>query len=297
MPDNIKNIVKKILFPLISIKYRFEHKFFLADFAKRKYEFGRCSICGYYSRFWYNEIINGESKIAKSCGYDAEFIKVINITNSMHCRFCQSKFRVRAAAESLLNNINTKNYNSINKLVKDIKTKKLDRTILETASSNGIFSNYSGLQNLTKSEYLDDIKRGEYKNGIRSEDLQKLTLSDDSIDILISLDVFEHIPEPFQAFSEVRRVLKNNGFAIITVPIDKRLKKSYTLAKLVNGNINYLTKPAYHSDPLREEGALVFTEFGLDIIDKLKELGYNAILDEHNTINSRITQYVLVIKK
>lgn len=215
----------------------------------------------------------------------------------MHCRFCQAKFRVRAAAESLLNNLSPNRYQSIDSLVKGIKTNKLNMNILETSSTNGIFSNYADLQNLIRSEYLDDVKRGETRNGVRSEDLQNLTLKNNSVDILISLDVFEHVADPFKAFSEVTRVLNKNGFAIITVPIDKRHPKTEILASVANGKIKYFKEPAYHSDPLREEGALVFTEFGLDIIEKLKSLNYNVLVDKYITKNSNITQYVLVLSK
>ena len=169
--------------------------------------------------------------------------------------------------------------------------------ILETSSTNGIFSNYADLQNLIRSEYLDEVERGETKNGIRSEDLQNLTLKNNSVDILISLDVFEHIADPIKAFSEVNRVLSKNGFAIITVPIDKRQKETKQIASFKDEKIVYYKEPSYHSDPLREDGALVFTEFGLNIVDDLKSLGYKVIMEQYSTYNSHIIQHVLVIKK
>lgn len=282
---------------MLSSYYKLEKKIVSDNHDLTAYEYGKCSICGYYSRFRYNEIINSSSQIAISCDYDNEFIKVINVTNSLHCRFCQSKFRVRAAAESLLNRIVRGKFNDIHALVDQMEKKGVNLNILETSSTDGIFSLYTGLINVIKSEYLDDVKRGEYKNELRSEDLQELTFKNDSLDVVIALDVFEHIADKMKAFSEVSRVLKDNGIAIITVPIDNRVEKTTTLASVVNGRIEFFRKPAYHSDPLRAEGALVFTEFGMDIINNLKALGYDATMDQYTTQKSNVTQFVLVIKK
>jgi hypothetical protein len=34
-----------------------------------------------------------------------------------------------------------------------------------------------------------------------------------------------------------------------------------------------LTPPVYHGDPMRPEGALVYTDFGMDIIEQMEGLG------------------------
>ena len=44
-----------------------------------------------------------------------------------------------------------------------------------------------------------------------NQNLEKLTYEDESFDVVITQDVFEHINEPFQAFKEIARVLKPGG--------------------------------------------------------------------------------------
>lgn len=260
-------------------------------------EWGRCAICGNFSRFKYTKLLDTNSKVATSCGWDEKFTEEINITNTLNCSWCSAKFRVRCPAESLLKYFWRGKIRSITELVNQMREDRLAWTTLETASVGGIFSDYRNLKGIVKSEYYDNVERGKSKDGVRSEDLQNLTFAANTFDAVISLDVFEHIPDVWKAFSEVRRVIKPGGVGIITVPIDIRIKTTTTIAKLENGEIKYFRKPAYHCDPLRHEGAPVFTEFGTDIKTKLKEMGYNVILDVYKTKRTNVAQFVILIKK
>lgn len=49
-------------------------------------------------------------------------------------------------------------------------------------------------------------------------DVQRLPFSDCSFDIVFCSQVLEHVPEPWQALAEFRRVLKEGGHLILTVP-------------------------------------------------------------------------------
>jgi len=256
-----------------------------------KNEYGRCNVCGSFAKFEYIELFNIDSKEVKSCNWDEEFTENINLTNSLICKHCYSKFRIRCTADVLLNYFNEKS-------VKKLSRRKLENIkILETGAIGSVFATFSNIPCVIKSEFYDDVRTGESVNGIRCEDLQKLTFDDDSLDVIISLDVFEHIPEPYKAFSEVLRVLKPKGIAIITFPVDKRSKETKTVAELKEGNIIFHKDPSYHSDPIREEGSLVFTEFGQDISAILNEKGFKVELKTYFTKNKEGYQYVLTIKK
>ena len=56
-----------------------------------------------------------------------------------------------------------------------------------------------------------------------SGDIFKLPFADNSIDILISSEVVEHLPEPLLALQEMQRVLKPNGYAMVTTPNPRNL--------------------------------------------------------------------------
>lgn len=50
-------------------------------------------------------------------------------------------------------------------------------------------------------------------------DLQQLPFDDESYDFVFASHVLEHIPDDEKAISEIRRILKPNGIAILPVPI------------------------------------------------------------------------------
>lgn len=57
------------------------------------------------------------------------------------------------------------------------------------------------------------------KSGDRKEDLTKLSFSDNHFDFIYASHVLEHIKEDLSALSEIKRVLKPGGVAMIPVPI------------------------------------------------------------------------------
>lgn len=136
------------------------------------------------------------------------------------------------------------------------------------------------------SEFLNqDLKSGTIVDGIRHEDALNLSFENDSIDLMISNDIFEHIPDIKQAFKEAHRVLKKGGNLLFTVPFYPDYEETLIRANVENGEIVYLTEKEIHGNPLSEEGSLVFYTFGWDIMKFQKEAGFKdpyaiAILDD-----------------
>jgi len=97
-----------------------------------------------------------------------------------------------------------------------------------------------------------------------NQDLQSLGFADESFDLVVTQDVFEHIAEPRRAFAEVARVLKPGGSHVFTVPW-YRGQLTEQRARIEAGNVVFLHPPEYHSDPNTRDSALVFTRFGSDI--------------------------------
>ena len=58
------------------------------------------------------------------------------------------------------------------------------------------------------SYFWEDIKPGEFRDGVQCQDLANLTYEDDSFDLVLSSDIFVHVRKPFAGFKEVNRVLK-----------------------------------------------------------------------------------------
>lgn len=79
-------------------------------------------------------------------------------------------------------------------------------------------------------EVLKNRKNVELKWG----DAQNLKLPSRSFDKIICSETLEHLPNPRRAMSEIRRLLKKDGLAIISVPDEKRLQFIMKLAKLLS---------------------------------------------------------------
>lgn len=47
---------------------------------------------------------------------------------------------------------------------------------------------------------------------------EKLKFEDDEFDVIICLEVFEHLQNPYYALAEIQRVLKPNGKLILSIP-------------------------------------------------------------------------------
>ena len=147
--------------------------------------------------------------------------------------------------------------------------------IFEAQASGPVHNKLKKLPNYICSEYLDDIPPGHTnKDGILCENLQDLSFPDETFDLIISQDVLEHVECPDKAFSEIFRVLKHGGYHIFTIPYHEG---NLTLRRIVVEKGERIDKnhQIYHGDPIRKEGALVFTDFGYDMNNMIENLGFN----------------------
>ncbi len=129
------------------------------------------------------------------------------------------------------------------------------------------------------SEYLGhEYPGGTVIKGIWHEDIENLSFANEQLDLIVSNDVFEHIPNPAKAFNECARVLKLGGLMLATIPFHRDNDISIIRAKINNGNIDKLLPPAFHGNPISEGGSLVFTDFGWDLLETMKEAGFADVV-------------------
>ncbi len=124
----------------------------------------------------------------------------------------------------------------------------------------------------------DEAARGylpeEWKD-TRHEDVTQLTFDDGCLDVIVSNDVLEHVPQPTTSFQEMARVLRTGGALILTVPMDVTADRSVVRARMEKGRVHHLLDPVYHGNPVdAEQGSLVFTDFGWDIVHQLLGAGF-----------------------
>jgi len=158
--------------------------------------------------------------------------------------------------------------------------KKFRTYLLESCAA--IYNVLSKSENTICSEFWYDVPRGTCVGNIRCEDVQNLTFSDGSFDIVITQDVFEYVPDPESGFREIWRVLKTGGYHIFTVPYSRSLVKSVTRATRKEDSISHILPPVYHGIN-DNPNVLVFTDFGLDLPQLLEAIGFEieTYEDEH----------------
>lgn len=128
------------------------------------------------------------------------------------------------------------------------------------------------------SEYLGpDYMGGTVINGIRHEDVEKLSFLDASFHLIVSNDVFEHVPHPATAFAECARVLAVGGVMLATIPFHDNQDKTIVRAKLIDGQLEHLLPESYHGNPVSADGSLVFTDFGWDLLEEMRNAGFSDV--------------------
>jgi SAM-dependent methyltransferase len=128
---------------------------------------------------------------------------------------------------------------------------------------------------LTTSEYIPKVPPGGIYQGVRCEDVQRLTFEDCVFDLCTCTEVFEHVDDDRAGFAEVRRVLRPSGMFIFTVPMNGT-ERTIERARTLNGQVTHLLEPEYHGDPF-SPGAqvLCMRDYGTDVVERLRNAGFS----------------------
>lgn len=124
----------------------------------------------------------------------------------------------------------------------------------------------------------DQFAPGSIVNGIRHEDLERLSFADGTLDFILTSDVLEHVSDAYRAHGEIFRTLRPGGWHIFTVPFNPRPASDDVRARRRDGEIEYLAEPLYHGDPLRpDQGVLVWRIFGNEMLARLAQIGFSTV--------------------
>lgn len=121
------------------------------------------------------------------------------------------------------------------------------------------------------SQFFPDIPSGSARNGVRCENLEKISFADGEFDLVITQDVFEHVLRPDLAFSEICRTLKPGGAHLFTVPLYLG-SKTVIRAIAVKDGVKHIYEPVYHNNPVDEAGSLVVTDWGDDLSEHIAKV-------------------------
>ena len=123
------------------------------------------------------------------------------------------------------------------------------------------------------SHYYPGVAPGTIVNGVRCENLEHLSYSDESFDLHITQDVFEHLFDPAAACREIARTLRPGGAHVFTTPLVRKNEPTQFCASLApDGTLVHLVEPPeYHRNPISSEGSLVTVNWGYDITNFIFE--------------------------
>ncbi len=191
--------------------------------------------------------------------------KIPNWRERLVCPKCGLNNRMRAAIH----------------LLKTVTKPKPDARIYISEQTTQLYQYFlKYYPNTVGSEYLGEkYKPGEInESGIRNENFTNLTFLDKEFDLILSFEVFEHIPDFITAFSESLRVLKPGGYLIFTVPFITNSKSNLVRAVITNGIVEHIHPPEYHGDPVNSsEGCLCYYHFGWEVLEQLKTAGFENV--------------------
>jgi len=172
-----------------------------------------CPICGFHS------------SDLKECGESSEVITKMHILGAGirkgMCWLCRSRDRERLIYLYLKDYLN---------LFQPHNKKK----ILHMAPEPNLFRIFLKSKNI---EYVcgDLFTEGySYPKEVQNMNLLSLPQSDGTFDLVLCNHVLEHIPDDIKAMSEILRVLKSGGCAILQVPISMELEKTYEDASITS---------------------------------------------------------------
>ncbi|HUH15942.1 MAG TPA: methyltransferase domain-containing protein [Gaiellaceae bacterium] len=226
-------------------------------------EHGRCSVCGAETRFVLNSWVL-PADMAAELGPHADAYRR---RESLWCRSCGASLRIRGIAEALLGHYADR-ATSLAGLVQEPAFRELD-----VAEINAVGTAHAVLARLPR------LRHTEYPE----EDLLALSYADASLDLVLTADTIEHVPDPWQALRETRRVLRLGGRHVFTVPVVPGLEVSRARATLgPDGRVVHHVPAQYHgraAGPLRvlsrpRADLLAFTDFGRDLVDRLRASGF-----------------------
>jgi SAM-dependent methyltransferase len=216
---------------------------------------GWCPICGRLTRF-----MDATENLRESC----------------FCEHCRSTNRQRQMAFVLLRVLEEMRPARLLSLG-DVAALDGPVRIHNSESSGAVHDALRSNTGYTFSEYFGpEHASGALVNDVMHQDLTRCSFGDASLDVLMSSDVFEHIPEPYLAHAEVFRILKPGGRHVFTVPFlwDRWLDERRAEAS-PSGEIRHLLPPELHGDPVRPDaGILVFLKPSFEMCVRLARIGF-----------------------
>jgi SAM-dependent methyltransferase len=210
---------------------------------------------------------------------------------SSNCSSCGAKLRARRIAEVILQTYPVGDppapARSLAEWIQTTEARRLQ--IAEINTIEGLYEQLLELPNFESSNYHTRAQPGEIVEGIRSEDLTRLTYADSRFDLVLTSETLEHVPNLAVALREIHRVLAPGGRHVFTIPLLPGVDKTFTRTRVrPDGSLEHLAPRICH--PGGDIGYPVFTEFGADFTAVFRRAGFEVIVHFGPTTEDDLAQ-------
>jgi FkbM family methyltransferase len=185
------------------------------------------------------------------------------------CTNCKAALRYQGQARCILAHLRDLGAASLSELVRDPRFS--EARIWEPGDIGPFRYFLAHLDGYVQTRYVPGALPGEVRDGVRCEDLMATTFADESFDLVVTSDVFEHVRHPELGFAEIFRVLRPGGAHVFSIPVMVPVPATTVARVDVSGPDDvFLLQPMYHVVHL------VYNDFGADLLDLLDEIGFES---------------------
>jgi SAM-dependent methyltransferase len=239
--------------------------------AVRHGRFGVCDVCGRFGPWLYRRRVVSP-KLEQLWGLSPRQAEALARKESLDCVWCGAKLRARRLARVVLE-LYPSSARSVFEWAKTTEACAL--RVAEINRIDGLHKALRRLPNVAHSDFHPEAAPGSLVDGVRSEDLTRLTYSDASFDLVLTSESLEHVPDLAAALTEIRRVLIPGGYHVFTVPVLPGVAQTFARMRLRDDGTSELLVPEIRH-PGGDLGYPVFTEFGVDLTQILETAGFET---------------------
>ena len=182
--------------------------------------FQRCEACGRFRPMLYRRRVIPR-RLEEVWGLSPRLARALAQKESGDCAHCGTKLRGRRLAQIVMIQYPIGTSPALARCladwVKDPAIRQL--RVAEINRIDGLHEQLLQLPHFFSSDFAHGSDPGATVQGVRSEDLTRLTYPDSTFDLVLTSETLKHVPDLEAALKEIHRVLVPGGRHLFTIPV------------------------------------------------------------------------------